>query len=581
MAEYERLLRVAWGKEPADLVLRNGLLVNVVTREIYPATVGICEDTIAYVTTPDDANIEAKETIDAAGMWLSPGLIDTHMHIESTHATPAHFADAVLPRGITAVAQDPHEMANIMGLAGIEYMRAAARDLPLRVFTFVSTCVPAVPGLEMSGAEFGPEEVESLLGQADVLGLAEVMDFWGVIRQTPRVSEIVKTGRQRGEIITGHIRGLAGRELNTYLAAGIDSDHEYLSPEGILYRSRLGMVVEICCCQARDNIPQVVEAWKSAGSLDNVVFVTDDIPPEELLAQGHLDQGVRRAIQLGMAPADAIRHASLMPARRIRQHDLGQIAPGRKADILLVNDLDHFQVAATIANGRVVARDGRMIELAASRAPVPAAALDTVHLQHLKASDFCVSGHGTQVNARILTQRARGSRVQSLAVVNGEVDWQSDAELALVSVWHRHGRREGHTHVLLAESGLTGGALATTFSHDSHNLMVIGKNPEDMALAANTLIECGGGFAAVLNGEILACAPLPVAGILADRPVAEIANDFTGFIRAAARLGVTDRPMPLLSSLPLPVVPSCRPTDMGLVDVEKQEFVEPFWYTGE
>jgi len=245
VAEYRRLLRVALGEEPADLVIRNGTLVNVLTRDSYPATVGLCGDTIAYVSEPGDVHCPAREVLDASGMWLVPGLIDSHMHIESTHATPEHFANAVLPLGVTTVAQDPHEMANVLGTDGVRYMIAASRGLPLRVLTFVPTCVPSVPGLETSGASFGVAEVVELLGEPGTIGLAEVMDYWGVIRQEPRVSNIVKAGRERGMILTGHIRGLEGRELNTYLAAGIDSDHELLSMEGILSRSRLGMTVEI------------------------------------------------------------------------------------------------------------------------------------------------------------------------------------------------------------------------------------------------------------------------------------------------------------------------------------------------
>ncbi|HEY9087501.1 MAG TPA: amidohydrolase family protein, partial [Anaerolineaceae bacterium] len=310
MAKYERLLRVALGEEPADLVIRGATLLNVVTRDSYPATIGICEDTIAYVTTPDDPRTAGKEVIEAAGLWAAPGLIDSHMHIESTHVTPQHFADAVVPRGVTTVAQDPHEMANVLGAEGVAYMRDAAAGLPLRVLTFVPTCVPAVPGLETAGAEFGAREVETLLDGPNTIGLAEVMDYWGVIRQSERISQIVQAGLRSGKIITGHIRGLGGRELNTYLAAGVDSDHEVLTPEGIVARSRLGMTVEICCSQHRDNIPQAVESWKQRGHLENVVFVTDDVPPNELVQSGHLDRGVRRAIALGMDPVDAVRAAS-------------------------------------------------------------------------------------------------------------------------------------------------------------------------------------------------------------------------------------------------------------------------------
>lgn len=580
MADYARLLRVALGQEPADLVLRGVTLLNVVTRDTYPTTIGICEDTIAYVTTPDDVHCEGRQVIECAGMWAAPGLIDSHMHIESTHVTPEYFAAAVVPRGVTTVAQDPHEMANVLGVEGVAYMRDAGAGLPLRILTFVSTCVPAVPGLETSGAVFGAEEVAALLEGPDTIGLAEVMDYWGVIRQSPRISQIVQVGRQSGKIITGHIRGLGGRELNTYLAAGVDSDHEVLSPEGIVSRSRLGMTVEICCSHHRDNIPQAVESWKQRGHLEAVVFVTDDVPPHELMRDGHLDRGVRRAIELGMDPVDAVRAATLVPARRLRRLDLGQIAPGRMADILLISDLAHFTVRQVIVSGKMVAEDGQLLVPPRPGLPVPAAAWRSVHLAPPQAADFGVRGPGRTARARVLSQRGRGPLIERiLPLEGGVVAWQSDLDLALASVWHRHGLNANRSFVLIAGTGLREGALATTYAHDSHNLVVLGRNPADMALAAQALIACGGGYAAAAGGQLRALVALPVAGLLAEQPVPELGASFESFIAAAAALGVIDNPLGLLTSLPLPVVPSFRPTDLGLVDVERQVLIPAFEFS--
>ena len=577
MADYARLLRVAAGEEPADLVIRNVNLINVVTRDIYPATIGICEDTIAYVTNTEDNEIFSNLTIDGSGMWAAPGLIDSHMHIESTHVTPEYFAAAVVPHGVTTVAQDPHEMANVLGVNGVIYMRDANENLPLRILTFVPTCVPAVPGLETSGAVFGEQEVTSLLESPGTLGLAEVMDYWGVIRQSPRISKIVQAGLRSGKIITGHIRGLGGRELNTYLAAGVDSDHEVLSPEGILYRSRLGMTVEICCSHHRDNIPQAVESWKQRGHLENVVFVTDDVPPHELMDEGHLDRGVRRAIQLGMSPVDAVRAATIAPARRLRRPDLGQIAPGRTADILLISNLADFVIDQVIVSGRVAASNGVMIEKTNAGIPVPSEFKNTVHLSQLNKEDFEISGNGEKVQANILTQRGRGSLLKrTLSVSDGKVEWQVERDLVLASIWHRHGLNTNHSFVLVSGTGLQEGALATTYAHDSHNLVVLGRNPADMALAANVLIACGGGYAAVSDGEIRSLVELPVGGILAEVSVVEAGSMFGGFIAAASAMGVSENPIGLITSLPLPVVPNYRPTDLGLVDVNAQVFIPAF-----
>ncbi|MBN1922154.1 MAG: adenine deaminase [Anaerolineae bacterium] len=574
--EYHRLLRVARGAEPADLVLRNGMLANVLTRELHPATVGICGATIAYVTAPDDTRCAGHTIIDATSKTLAPGLIDSHMHIESTHVTPAHFANAVLPLGVTTVAQDPHEMANVLGVEGVTYMRHAARGLPLRVLTFIPTCVPAVPGLETAGAEFTAREVAALLddpdGQGEIIGLAEVMDYWGVVRQISRITEIVKTGRERHVILTGHVRFEDLRDLNAYLASGIESDHGRMTPELIETYARLGMIVEVCCAPHRDNIAEAVAVWKHLGSLETVVFVTDDVSPNELTAEGHLDRGVRRAITLGMDPVDAIRAASLLPARRLRRRDLGAIAPGFSADLIVLNDLPAFDIHLTIASGNIVAREGAMVTPARSAVPPPAKATHSIHLVPPAPGDFTLEGLDS-AELPIITERGKGMRWQSLPPHATSPDWQTHPELALVSIRHRHGRNTNAFNTLIAETGLREGALASTYAHDCHNLIVIGRNVADMATATHTLIACGGGYVAVSGGEVRALAALPIGGILAEKPVAELAQDFDAFVRAAQALGVMEDPITLLSSLPLPVSPGFRPTDMGLVDVARQEFV--------
>ena len=582
MANYHRLVRVARGEEPADLVFRGGQVVDVLTRSVYSATVGICEDTIAYVAAPDDPLCEGHTVVDATGMVIAPGLIDSHMHIESTHATPEYFADAVLPRGVTTVAQDPHEMANVLGIEGVDYMRQASRGLPLRVLTFVPTCVPAVPGLETSGASFTATEVGHLLDGPDTIGLAEVMDYWGVVRQTPRVTDIVKLGRERGVIMTGHVRFAEDRDLNAYLAAGIESDHGLLTADRMAARVRMGMVVEVCCAPDRDNVAEWVELWRRMGSLDNVVLVTDDVSPGDFVAEGHLDFGVRRAVELGMDPVDAIRAATVLPARRLRRHDLGVVAPGYLADMVVLRDLGAFTVHLTVTNGRIVAHDGRMVMPSRPGAPVPEAALASVRLPELRAEDFAVRAAadrhaaGDRVAARVLTGQGRGLETRCLPVADGVVEWQRFDDLALVAVLHRHGRNTNRGLVLIAGTGLRSGALATTYAHDSHNLLIVGRSPEEMAVAANALRASGGGYVAVEGGVLKALAALPVAGILAPRPVEALAAEFDAFVAAARQLGVAGNPIRLLTSLPLPVVPSFRPTDMGLVDVDRQVLIPAF-----
>jgi len=306
-----------------------------------------------------------------------------------------------------------------------------------------------------------------------------------------------------------------------------------------------------------------------------VVWVTDDVPPHELVREGHLDRGVRRAIALGMAPVDAVRAATLAPARRLRRHDLGLVAPGRKADLLVLGDLTTFRVQVTIAGGRIVARDGKMLESIPPPCPPPLEALHSIHLSQPTATDFEIQAPGP-CTARVLTHRGRAAELRQVPVLGGTVEWQSDPELALATVWHRHGKNANRGAVLVAGSGLREGALATTYAHDAHNLVVLGRSASDMASAAGVLVACGGGYIAVRGGQVLALAELPVAGILATSPVSQLAASFERFIAAARSLGVAQDPIGLLSSLPLPVVPSYRPTDMGLADVNRQTLVPSF-----
>jgi adenine deaminase len=368
------------------------------------------------------------------------------------------------------------------------------------------------------------------------------------------------------------------RDLNAYLAAGIESDHGFMSAEQIVARARLGMIVEVCCAAHRDNVAEAVKVWEERGGLNNVVFVTDDVPPGDLVTAGHLDRGVRQAMALGMAPVDAVRAASLTPARRLRRHDLGAIAPGYLADILVLKDLETFSIHLTLADGKVVARDGAMVTTISPPQAPPTAALNSVRLSNLRAADFAVRGRGKIVKAKVLTERGRGMETRTLPLVDGNMRWQAREELALAAVFHRHGHNDNRAFVLLAHTGLQRGALATTYAHDSHNLVVVGRDPADMAMAANALIASGGGYVAVSGGNVQALAALPVAGLLAQKPVSDLAQEFEAFVTAAEALGVKENPIGLLTSLPLPVVPHFRPTDMGLVDVDRQQMIPAFQF---
>lgn len=574
------LVRAARGDIPLDLLITNVTLANVLTGEMYPAEIGIWGGRIASVEPPGtQPRRRAGRVLDGRGRIAVPGLVDSHMHIESTLVTPAHFAEAVLPHGTTTVAEDPHELANVMGLEGVRLFWRASRNLPLRVYFLVPTCVPAAAGLETAGGEIGPAEVREMLGWDGVIGLAEVMDAGAVVDEDPRMAAIVAEGRRAGGVLEGHNPMLRGRDLQAYIAAGIDSDHTLAPPEVIVEKLRLGVTVQL---QERYLSPELVGALNALPpeALMNVCLVTDDVAPDYLEAYGHLDQVVRTAIQLGMAPTAALRAATVTPARRLHLLDRGCIAPGRAADIVLVGDMASFRVDTVVVGGEVVVEEGRLCWRAAAGDGLDALR-GTVHLAPLTPSDFTVPlplAEGT-LHARVITCVPGETRTQAgetqVTVRAGRVVLDGRDNLALITVFERYGRSGGRAFGLVEGLGLRGGAIATTYAHDSHNLAVIGRDVLDMVTAANAVIAAGGGMAVARGGEVKALVELPLAGILSPRPLVEVAAAVRRFTAACADLGVVHPHLLMrLSTFTLPVSSGLRITDRGLVDAERRELVD-------
>lgn len=574
------LIKATLGEADLDTLIHEVSLVNVSTGEIYPADIGISLGKIASVEPPGTLPARrAAQVVEGQGRIAVPGLIDAHMHIESSLLTPAHFAAAVLPHGTTTVAEDPHEIANVLGLEGVRMMWEASRGLPLKVCFLVPTCVPSAPGLETSGGEIGPAEVVEMLSWDGVLGLAEVMDSRSVIQERGRITEILEVGRRAEVVIEGHNPMLRGRELSAYLAAGIDSDHTLMGPELILEKLRLGVTVEL---QERYMTRDLFSALRAFPSDPDILLVTDDVAPDHLEEKGHLDQVLRRAIQLGMAPIEAVRSATIKPARRLRLYDRGVIAPGRAADIVLVDSLEGFTVDAVLVDGQVVAEGGELVWW-----PEPEEQLNrargSVKLPLLSEGDFQLKAPVREgwVQVRVIVSDARGTTTRegrtTLEVREGLVQLDETGDLAMIAVFERHGHEDGRAQGLVQGLGLRDGAVATTQAHDAHNLVVIGRDPAEMALAANAVIAADGGLAAVRGGEVQALVELPIAGLISPRPLPEVARALRRFTDAAREMGISHPHLLMrLTTLTLPVSSGLRITDKGLVDAQARQLVDLF-----
>lgn len=578
------LISAAMGRIPADVLITNVRLANVITGEIHPADIAIYGGKIAAVEPPGtEPAREARQVIDGQGRLAVPGLVDAHLHIESTLVTPAHFAEAVLPLGVTTVAEDPHEVANVAGIDGIRAMMAASADIPLKVEYLISSSVPSAPGLETAGGQIGPEDVKALLALPHVLGLAEVMDGASVVNEDPRALSILAAcGGVDGQrvdspgVIEGHNPMLRGRALAAFVAAGVDSDHTLATPADLVEKARQGVTLML---QERYLSAEAVAALEQLPLDIGLCLVTDDVAPDYLLSAGHLDRVLRRVIELGMDPMRALRAATFSPARRLRLWDRGALTPGRAADIVLVDSIEDFRARLVLVDGRVVAENGHCLWRAPADDPMDAL-METVHLPRQQAADFVVPASISEDEVRIRvidcvpgqTLVTAGEAV--VPVRDGRIELPADEDMVYIVVADRHGVHDGRSVGVVRGLGLERGALATTYAHDSHNMAVIGRSPAEMARAANAVIDSQGGIAVVDGDRVTALMPLPIAGILSRLPVAEVAEEVAAVGAALRELGL-DHPYWLMriSTFTLPVSSGLRITDLGLVLAAERKLV--------
>ncbi len=559
-------------------LLQNGTVVNVFTGETEQVNVLIENDSILGVGDyrPEDADI----VCDVTGKTLCPGFIDGHIHIESTMLLPAEFARVCVPHGTTSVVADPHEIANVCGENGIAFMLEASEGIPMTVYTMLPSCVPAT-AFDESGAVLEARDLEPFYAHPRVLGLAEMMNYPGVIAGDPQVLGKIRAARAHGRMINGHAPLLSGRDLDRYIAAGIGDDHECSSAAEAQERIRKGQRVMIrqgtAARNLQDLLPLFEEPWAH-----RCLLVTDDKHPTDLLQHGHIDDIIRRAAAAGKNPITGIRMATLWAAEHFGLKNLGAIAPGYTADLLVLDDLPSVQVRDVYRRGVQVVKEGRLIDTGtpAIRPALEAAVRESFHMPALSAHDFFLEAQGRR-SCRVI-RLVPDQLITEEWITDIDLDRANGIDLPRdilkLAVVERH-RNTGHKGIgFLSGTGLASGAIASSVSHDSHNLIVVGTNEADMAAAANRVSAMGGGSIVVRDGETLAEMPLPIAGLMTDAPAPVIAAQNERLRKTVHQLGVPQglEPFMTMAFVSLSVIPHLKMTTQGLVDVDRQQCV-PLW----
>jgi len=572
----KKLISVARGETPADLVLKNARIINTFIAEVEQGNVAICGDRIAGIGDYE----QAKESIDLQGSYLAPGLINGHTHIESSMLHPVRYAQAVVPRGTLTVVTDLHEIANVCGLEGIKFVMDWAQKLPLDMLFMTPSCVPATT-LETSGAQITSDDIKNLLAYPNVIGLGEMMNFPGVVSGSKEV--LGKIIASKGRVIDGHAPGLGGKELNAYMAAGILSDHESTTLEEGREKLKRGMYLMIREGSSEKNLSALLPLVTD-NTYKRCLFVIDDRSCSDLLRQGDIDAVVRKAISEGLEPVRALQMATINTAEYFRLHDRGAIAPGYLADLITITDLSKLEIDMVFYRGRLVAKQGKpLFSLPQLKADSYQLIAKSVHIKPLTAESLslraealsAVKGQRSNlteedypvieiVPGQIVTKK----RIEKVEVVDGTIMPDLEKDILKLVVVERH-KASGNIGLGLVKGfGLNRGALASSVAHDSHNIIAVGTNDFDILRAIEEIASLQGGLVACAHQEVLASLPLPIAGLLSLEPLEIVVAQFEKLEKAAASLGnLPPAPFSILSFLALPVIPELRLTDLGLVSL--------------
>ena len=555
------VIDVAAGRAPADLVLKNATYVNVFSNELCHGDIAVAEGLIVGM-----GEYHGKVEVDVSGKLVLPGFIDAHIHLESSLVSPTEFATAVLPHGTPTVITDPHEIANVMGTDGIEYMLQATEDLPVDVRFMLPSCVPATP-LDESGANLDYRAIDSFYDHPRVQGLAEMMNYVGVVNGDGQVVEKIVASQAHHKKIDGHAPGLSGKDLNAYIAAGVYSDHECSDMEDAMNKLRLGQYIMIREGTAARNLEALMPLLTSQ-YVDRCMFCTDDKHPNDLLEKGHIDYIVKKAISLGADPIVAVKAACHNAARYFLLNNRGAIAPGYLGDFVIIDDFQHFEIEMVYKRG-VLMYDGQLRDFPAPEIDpyLVKRAHDTFHVAHLTAEDFS-DGRPHAVIGMI-----PGEIVTQDAGYADHADPEQD--ILMIAVIERHKNTHHIGLGYIKGYGLKRGAVATSISHDSHNIIVVGATDEDMAAAANRIVENRGGITVMENGQVLGEVTLSIAGIMSDDSLVMVNSALEDAKDEAFGLGVSRGidPFMTLSFMALPVIPSLRITTRGVFDVSSQRYI--------
>lgn len=578
----EELINASQGYIENDTVFENIKILNVFTKEWIYAHVYIYKNWISHVEyNVDKPLMNSKNIVNGKDLFLCPAFVDAHTHIESSLLTPANYAKLVIPHGTLTILEDAHEIANVAGEKGLEYILSSAKDLPMRQLLTVPSCVPSVPNYENSGANFDYKIYEKFLDEKNVIGLGEVMDYEGVINNDERIGKILETARRKNCYIQGHAPLVTGNRLSAYLCANIKSDHEARQVEEVIEKYRQGMWIDIRDANTNHNMPKIMQALKKIGNYERVSFSSDDRRSDVIQKKGHLDGIIRHAYLCGMPLTEAYISASYRPCLEANINNLGAIAPGYVADLNVLADIESVNIKSVYFEGQCVSKNGKLISMLSVDSSGNDLR-DTIHVPSFDEEKFKISSQNKKEIINVVEFESYSSSITNLKQIefptkNKQVDISSQKDYMYVAVINRY-KKDTYTIGVVKNFGINHGAIASTVGHDSHNIAIVYDNSKNALFALQQLIKQKGGFCAIEDGNVIATLELPIAGLMSDEPINIVVDKITKMNEANAQLGNTyiDNPISRITILSLLVCPYVKISDKGIVLTEEKKYISLF-----